>query len=188
MAVDLFGTEKPIGRTFTARGQRLTVIGVLKPSMDPVNYNRIDFDSVAIVNFTMGKLLNQGRVQIQQIDVKATDAAQLSTVAGKISDTLLASHSGEADFQVTSGQGVTTSTNDFMRAVATVMAAIAGISLVVGGVGIMNIMLVGVAERTREIGIRKSVGATSGSIAWQFIIESVMMSLMGDCLGTCWAT
>lgn len=183
LAIDLFGTEKPIGLTFTMRGQTLTVIGVLKPSMDPVNYNRIDFDTAAIVNFAMGKQINQGRTQIQQIDISAKDTGQLGAVAAKVKETVAANHSGEKDFQVTSGQGVTNSTNDVMRTVAAILAAIAGISLVVGGVGIMNIMLVGVAERTREIGIRKSVGATSKSIAWQFMIESVMISLLGGILG-----
>lgn len=183
LAVDLFGTEKPIGLTFTIRGERYTVIGILKPSLDPVNYNRIDFDNSAFITFTAGKTINQGRVQIQQIDVRATDTAQLSDVASQINTALLQNHNGERDFTVTSGADVSKDTSALMRAAAYVLAAIAAISLVVGGVGIMNIMLVGVAERTREIGIRKSVGATSVSIAMQFMIESVMMSLLGGFLG-----
>ena len=183
LAVNLFGTEKPIGLTFTIRGERFTVVGILKPAMDPVNYNRIDFDNAAMVGFGMGKALNQGRVQIQQIDVRAKNLESINSLNSAINKTLLKNHSEEQDFHVISGESIGTSTSDLMRALTGVMAAIAAISLVVGGVGIMNIMLVGVAERTREIGIRKAVGATSSSIASQFLIESVMMILLGGFLG-----
>ena len=183
LAVNLFGTEKPIGLTFTIRGERFTVVGILKPAMDPVNYNRIDFDNAAMVGFGMGKALNQGRVQIQQIDVRAKNLESINSLNSAINKTLLKNHSEEQDFHVISGESIGTSTSDLMRALTGFMAAIAAISLVVGGVGIMNIMLVGVAERTREIGIRKAVGATSSSIASQFLIESVMMSLLGGFLG-----
>lgn len=183
LAVDLFGTEKPIGLTFTIRGERYTVMGILKASLDPVNYNRIDFDNSAFITFNAGKIINQGRVQIQQIDISAKDTSRLESISDAVTATMLQSHSNEKDFSVTSGNDVSKDTNDFMRTVALILAAIAAISLVVGGVGIMNIMLVGVAERTREIGIRKSVGATSGSIALQFMIESVMMSVMGGFVG-----
>ncbi len=183
LAIDLFGTEKPIGLTFTVRGERYTVIGVLKASLDPVNYNRIDFDNSVFLTFNAGKTINHGRVQIQQIDIRAKDTTQLSDLTDVINTTLLQNHNNEHDFNMASGGSVSRETNDFMRSVALVLAAIAAISLVVGGVGIMNIMLVGVAERTREIGIRKSVGATSSSIALQFMIESVMMSVMGGLFG-----
>ncbi len=183
LAINLFGTEKPIGLTFTIRGVQFTVLGVLKADFDPVNYDRIDFDNAVIINFGVGASLNQDRSQIQQIDIRAKDNASPSEVAKAVDAAVLAGHSNERDFHVMSGQAVSSSTSDFMRAITTVMAAIAAISLVVGGVGIMNIMLVGVAERTREIGIRKSVGATSSSIALQFMFESVMMSLMGGVLG-----
>jgi ABC-type antimicrobial peptide transport system permease subunit len=183
LAVDLFGTEKPIGLTFTIRGERFTVVGILKPSMDPVNYNRIDFDSAVFINFGVAKALNQGRTQIQQVDIRANEVSTLAPTGQKINAALLVNHHGEQDFSVIVGKQVSGATNDLMRAAAGVMTAIAAISLVVGGVGIMNIMLVSVAERTREIGIRKAVGATSGSIAGQFMIESVMMSLLGGFLG-----
>lgn len=183
LAIDLFGTEKPIGLTFTIRGTRYTVMGVLKASLDPVNYNRIDFDNSAFITFNAGKVINQGRVQIQQVDARAKDTTQLGAVSDQIGAALLQNHNGEKDFNVTSGNNVSKDTSDFMHTVALVLAAIAAISLVVGGVGIMNIMLVGVAERTREIGIRKSVGATSSSIAMQFMIESIMMSVLGGLFG-----
>lgn len=183
LAVDLFGTEKPIGLTFTIRSERFTVIGIFKPTMDPVNYNRVDLDSAAFINFNVAKALNQGRTQIQQINIRSSELSQLDATASKVKDVIRKNHSDEQDFTVTAGKQIGNSTSDVMRAAANVLAAIAAISLVVGGVGIMNIMLVGVAERTREIGIRKAVGATSMSIAGQFMMESVMMSLLGGFLG-----
>lgn len=183
LAVDLFGTEKPIGFTFTMRNERFTILGVLSPTLDPVNYNRIDFDNSVFIPFETGKILNQGRSQIQQIDVRARDTNQLEALAKQVRLTLLENHSGEEDFFIHYGKGVGAPTSEMLKSATGVMAAIAAISLFVGGVGIMNIMLVGVAERTREIGIRKAVGATSGNIAAQFLIESVMVSLFGGFLG-----
>lgn len=183
MAVNLFGTEKPIGLTFSVRGERFTVIGILKPTMDPVNYNRVDLDSAAFIDFDVAKALNQGRTQIQQINIRASDLSQLSAVAANVQAAVQGGHNGEQDFTVVSGKQISSATSEIMRTAAAVLAAIAAISLVVGGVGIMNIMLVGVAERTREIGIRKAVGATSTSIAAQFMMESVLMSLLGGLIG-----
>lgn len=183
LAIDLFGTERPIGLTFTIRSERYTVMGVLPASLDPVNYNHIDIDNAVFVTFNAGKTISQGRVQLQQLDARAKDLSQLGSVSDAITAALKKNHGGEKDFTVSSGAGVSKDTGDFMYSVAVILAAIAAISLVVGGVGIMNIMLVGVAERTREIGIRKSVGASSTSIAMQFLVESVMMSVMGGFLG-----
>ncbi len=125
LAVNLFGTEKPIGLTFTIRGERFTVVGILKPAMDPVNYNRIDFDNAAMVGFGMGKALNQGRVQIQQIDVRAKNLESINSLNSAINKTLLKNHSEEQDFHVISGESIGTSTSDLMRALTGVMAAIA---------------------------------------------------------------
>lgn len=104
LAVDLFGTEKPIGFTFTIRGERFTVLGVLEATMDPVNYNRIDFDNAVIINYEMGKLINQGRSQIQQIDVRARDQAQLAGLAREAHTALTENHSGEEDFVLHHGK------------------------------------------------------------------------------------
>ncbi len=183
LAINLFGTDRPIGLTLAIRGESYMVTGVLAASLDPVNYNHIDIDNAAFVTLSAGTVISQGRGQIQQIDARATNTDQLGSVSAAIQAAILQNHGGENDFTVSSGTDISKNTSDFMRTAALVLAAIAAISLVVGGVGIMNILLVGVAERTREIGIRKSVGATSTSIALQFLIESIMMSVMGGFLG-----
>lgn len=182
LAVDLFGTENPIGRQFSLRGQTMTVIGTLKRLDNPVNYNNIDFDSAVVVNLEQGKTFHEGRTQIQQINIRTDDSQLLDEAVSKIDDVLLESH-GERDFQILTGDDVTATTNRTFQWVAAVMTAIAAISLVVGGIGIMNIMLVGVAERTREIGIRKSVGASNYMIVMQFLMESLLLSVLGGIVG-----
>ncbi len=183
LSVDLFGTDKPIGQQFTMRGVTFTVTGVIARQDDPINFNNIDINNAVIFSLERGKLFHEGRAQIQQIDVLTTTGANLDDITSKITHALVDSHGGEEDFSVLTGDAVNQPLNQLYIAITQVMTAIAAISLVVGGVGIMNIMLVGVAERTREIGIRKAVGASNGTIVIQFLIESLMMSLLGGALG-----
>ncbi len=183
LSVDLFGTDQSIGQNFTFRSQDFTIIGVLSYMKNPINYNNIDFDHTAIISLETGKGFNQGIAQIQQINISAESVAQLPAVINKTHAQLSTNHLEESDFTILSGKEIAEPTSQFYRAITLVMAVIAGISLVVGGIGIMNIMLVGVAERTREIGLRKAVGASDANIVWQFMIEALIMSALGGVLG-----
>lgn len=183
LSIDLFGTDRPIGRTLTVRGQKLTVIGVMRKNEHPVNYNNVDLNRAVVVSFDRGKFFHQGRSQIQQINYNAKNPADLDNLTEKVRTTLMSTHSGEKDFSISVGRDISKPTNDLFVALSAVMTAIAAVSLVVGGIGIMNIMLVNVAERTREIGIRKAVGASGGAIVMQFLVESLMVSLLGGFLG-----
>lgn len=182
LAVDLFGTDAPIGRRFTVGDEPLTVIGVFKQVNSPLNYNNVDFDNAAVISFDRGKTLHEGRTQIQQVNIRAENHETLQVAIANI-DTLLKSRHGEKDFQILTSQDIAVSTSRTFQWIAAAMAAIAAISLVVGGIGIMNIMLVGVAERTREVGIRKSVGASNGTIVMQFLVEALLLSLLGGIVG-----
>ena len=183
LAIDLFGEENPIGSTFQLRDQSFTVIGILKRQNSPINYSGIDFDRSVMVHLDAGIALNNDRPQIQQINILASSSAILEESLPKLDATLLEAHDGERDFSVYSGDEISEPTNALFTLLARVMTAIAAISLLVGGIGVMNIMLVSVAERTREIGIRKSVGASSMMIMSQFLIESMVMSLVGGIIG-----
>ncbi|MNQ53309.1 putative ABC transporter permease YknZ [compost metagenome] len=182
-SIDLFGTEDSTGQTLTIRGQTVTIIGVLKRMNDPINYNNIDFDNAAIVSLALGKSFNQGVSQLQQINIRADSVQNLPTVIHKANATLLSLHKQENDFAILSGHQLAQPTSQLFFTIASVGTAIAGISLIVGGIGIMNIMLVTVAERTREIGLRKSLGASNAHIVWQFLIESLAISIGGGITG-----
>jgi len=183
LSIDTFGTEQSIGKTIRIKGGSFTVIGVLKRANNPVNYNNVDFDRAAVISLASGRALNQGASYLQQINVKSDSVAHLGSVMTEINKALLKNHFGEVDFSVLSGSQIAQPTSHMFTAIAGVSVAIAAISLVVGGVGIMNIMLVSVAERTREIGIRKALGATNGDIVAQFIIESLSLSIGGGISG-----
>ena len=181
LSIDIFGTETSIGKILTIRGRQFTVIGVLKRINNPVNYNSVNFDNAAIINFEVGKSLNQNVAQIQQINIKADTINNLDQTVADINKTIKTSHGGENDFSVLVGDQISQPTSQLFLLIAKVTTAIAAISLIVGGIGIMNIMLVTVAERTREIGIRKALGANNTDISLQFLIESLAISL-GGCI------
>lgn len=183
LSIDLFGTDSSIGQTFRIRGQEFTVIGILKTMNNPINYNNVDFDRTAIINLESGKAFHQGVAQIQQIDVRVKDKKNLTAVMKKVNEKLKKNHNGEKDFTVLSGNEIAKPATRFFFTITSIMTLIASVSLIVGGVGIMNIMLVGVAERTREIGLRKAVGASNRNIIGQFLIEALIISLLGGMLG-----
>lgn len=183
LSIDLFGTDQSIGQQFTIRSQIFTVIGILKPIDNPINFNNVDFDRSVVISLESGKSFHQGVAEIQQINIRAAQAEKLPEVINAISERLKQNHLGESDFTILSGKAIAEPSNRFFIALTGVMTVIAAISLLVGGIGIMNIMLVGVAERTREIGLRKAVGASHGNIVWQFLVEALIMSLIGGFLG-----
>lgn len=183
LAVDLFGTEQAIGKTFLARGQSFTVIGVLKRMNSPVNFNAIDFDYAAIIGFNSGKLFNGGVAQIQQVNIQTKPGTNMGDYKKELTTELGRRHDDKNDVVVLTGKQIAQPTSELFTLISLSFSSIAGIALFVGGIGIMNIMLVGISERTREIGLRKAVGASNGTIMMQFIIESLIISVLGGLMG-----
>lgn len=183
LALEIFGTPDAIGQYLTIKGQKFLVIGVLERQKSAINFSNVDFDNTAIVSFSHGKNLTSNNLQIQQINVKAESVNHLKNLSAQISSQISKNHAGEQDFEVLSGNEILHPSHQIFESAAMVLAFVAGISLIVGGIGIMNIMLVNVSERTREIGIRKALGANNRHILFQFLTESMIISLGGGVFG-----
>lgn len=178
----LFNTTNPVGRTLDFHGQKFMVVGVLEDIDETINFDNVDFNNALIMDIS---LLNQliGSLQVQQINVRVATTSDLESAADNIKTALVESKSGDTNFTVAYGDSITHPASSLLNIISGMLAIVAGISLVVGGIGVMNIMLVSVAERTHEIGIRKAVGASSGNILAQFILESLILSILGGFLG-----
>ncbi len=183
LAIDLFGTNQALGQKVDIRGRDHTVIGVLKNNNGPLGINGININQSAIINLENGKTYNQGIAQVQQINVTLKNPDKQPEGVAAIHSGVLKNHAGQKDFTVLNSEDAANVSKSFYALTTSLTAIIASISLIVGGVGIMNIMLVGVAERTKEIGIRKSLGASNRHIRSQFLIEALMMSISGGVIG-----
>jgi putative ABC transport system permease protein len=184
LANQLLGTDTVIGQQVLVRGQSFTVVGILAPYDVHASFNNLfDFNSTAFIPFDAGKAFNQGISQIQQINIRVTNGYDSKKVESDLRQKILANHGGEEDFSILRPDETIQIADSLLRVVTILTSAIASVSLLVGGIGIMNIMLVSVTERTREIGIRKAVGATNIQIMRQFLIEALIMSLVGGFIG-----
>ncbi len=189
-ADDLFGRVNPIGKAIKINGVRFEVIGVLKSKGGSIQNS----DEIALIPIETGyvKLFGSsatkdGHKLLSTISLSASSADTVDSVMAQVERVLRREHNlkiaDDVDFSVMSQ-------SDFLSTLSTVtttlkifLGAIAGISLLVGGIGIMNIMLVSVTERTREIGLRKAVGARKDQILLQFLIETMTLSVLGGIIG-----
>ncbi|MFQ5419259.1 MAG: ABC transporter permease, partial [Anaerolineae bacterium] len=189
-AVDLFGDVYPVGQSIKISGVSYEVVGVLESSGGGLLGNTDE--NVYIPITTAQSRLYPARTRsgdraVNAITIQAVSEELADTAVVQITDILRQEHNityaAEDDFSILS-QGDLLETFDVVTGTLTAfLGAIAGISLVVGGIGIMNIMLVSVTERTREIGIRKAVGALKRDILAQFLLESTLLSVLGGVLG-----
>ncbi|MFF1477143.1 ABC transporter permease [Streptomyces sp. NPDC058301] len=183
-AADVFGTADPIGKKMTLGGTPFTVVGVLATKggtgfQDP--------DDVVIAPLPTVQNAFTGFGAIGQILVEAKSADATTPAQNEITTVLMGRHRikdpNALDFRVSSQASLLTTQADTTKTFTVLLGAVAAISLLVGGIGITNIMLVTVTERTREIGIRKAIGAPRGVILGQFLAESTLLSLIGGGLG-----
>ncbi len=190
LAEELFGDTDPIGQDVIVGTTRLIVIGVMaeKGLVGDVDYDSRLYTPITVV-FTKLSVFRFARFmgdQVRMIYVEIEDSDKLDDTILQIELLLAKRHEvslEEPDFAVTTQQDIIGTQEATTAAFRSLLSWVAGVSLVVGGIGIMNIMLVSVTERTREIGIRQSVGATPNDVRAQFLTEAVMLSLIGGFLG-----
>jgi putative ABC transport system permease protein len=184
-ATEIYGNDNPIGQVLRVKNVPFTVSGVL--TTKGLSAHGVDQDDIVVMPYTSAMKRVIGGTNLRNINVQVADANQMSAAQQQIIELLRQRHNIRAgrddDFTVRNQQEIAdaaTATTDVMTGL---LGAIAGVSLVVGGIGIMNIMLVSVTERTREIGTRMAVGAHGRDILMQFLIEAISLSSVGGIIG-----
>ncbi|MBE6079487.1 MAG: FtsX-like permease family protein [Veillonella sp.] len=185
VATNLFGTEDPVGKDIRIKNNPYKVIGVLESKGSGSFGN--DQDDVIYIPYTTGMERLQGVDYLRMIYIKAKDGVDLNRLQTDVENILRVRHNIKNpdldDFNVRNMATIMATVEETTATMTLFLGAVAAISLVVGGIGIMNIMLVSVTERTREIGVRKALGATYRVIVMQFLIEAVVISLVGGFIG-----
>ncbi|HEY6736805.1 MAG TPA: ABC transporter permease [Candidatus Saccharimonadia bacterium] len=181
----LFGANPALNQTVTIRGAKFTVIGDLKTSDAAASGFSAgpSFDDAVYIPATAAEKLVGSKPPISRLLVQVDQTTNVPAVADAMRAALKTSHGGQEDFTVLTQKDLLSTIDSVLNLLTTFIVAIASISLLVGGIGIMNIMLVSVTERTREIGLRKAIGASSLMVLGQFLIEAVVLSLLGGALG-----
>jgi len=190
IAEELFGEDDPINQVITVGTTKMTVIGVMaeKGLVGTTDYDSYVFMPITVVfqKFTPSMFARIMGDSIRMIYVEVDPEQNIDDIITQVKLLLVKRHDltlDTADFTVTTQQDIISTQESTTAAFRSLLAWVAGVSLIVGGIGIMNIMLVSVTERTREIGIRQAVGATPNDIRMQFLAEALMLSIIGGLIG-----
>ena len=185
VANKLFSGENPVGQAIRVKGVPFTVVGLL--STKGTNTMGQDQDDIVLVPYTTAMNRLMGVTNLRSINISAYAPELIADVVAQIGGLLRQRHriedGREDDFMIRTQQEIAEFATSTARVMTGLLGAIAGVSLIVGGIGIMNIMLVSVTERTREIGIRLAIGARRRDILRQFLVESVLLTSLGGLLG-----
>ncbi|MDQ0417121.1 putative ABC transport system permease protein [Croceifilum oryzae] len=179
VAEKLFPNEDPIGKIIKVASKPITVIGVTKPSKGIGSF--IKMNEVFLPSRTWKSVF--GVMQIDSVTLQVENTNDMEKIGKKAVQVLNQNHSKKDGYEVQNLQQISKGIEEVGNIMTLVIGSISGISLLVGGIGVMNIMLVSVTERTREIGIRKALGASRGNILIQFLIESITLSSIGGIIG-----
>jgi len=187
IAERLFKENIPIGKSFEFRGRNFIVRGIFEEFETSPLVPSADYNNAVFIPYDVSKEVAGGQTQIYQVLLKPSTPDKAEQVAKDIKAGLKASRGGQENFTVLKQDENLALTSSLLRMLTAMIAAVAAISLIVGGIGIMNIMLVSVSERTHEIGIRKAIGATNQQILSQFLLEAGVLSLVGGVVGVFFA-
>jgi putative ABC transport system permease protein len=184
-ASELFGPLNPVGQSVRIKNIPFTIVGLLESK--GAGMGGIDQDDRLVIPFTTAMKRITGERYLRSVNVEVAGADRMDIAQQQITSLLRQRHrltpGREDDFNIFNQKEIADTVNSISTIITLLLGSVAGISLVVGGIGIMNIMLVSVTERTREIGIRMAVGAQAGDIRLQFLIEAVTLSLFGGLVG-----
>ncbi len=187
-AQSLFGNADPVGRTVNVAGVPMTVVGVLAPAGSSATSNQDDQALVPVTTAADPLFGGANRSSVQSILIEASSSKPLSAAYQEATDELLALHHitspAAADFVISSQQSLLSTASSITKTLTLLLGGVAAISLLVGGIGVMNIMLVSVTERVREIGLRKALGAKPATIRNQFLVEASVLGMVGGVLGS----
>src|SRR5439155_21012719 len=184
-ATQIYGNEDPVGQILRIKEVPFTITGVITPK--GLSTQGVDQDNIVIMPYTSAMKRVIGGTNLRNINVQIGDTRKIEAAQQQIVDLLRQRHNirpgRDDDFTVRNQQEIAEAATATSRVMALLLGSIAGVSLEVGGIGIMNIMLVSVTERTREIGTRMAVGAHGSDILMQFLIEAVTLSSVGGVIG-----
>ena len=181
VAEKLFKENVPIGKSLSIRGKNFIVQGIFEQQKSGT-FAALNVNNSVMIPYESARQVG-GSIQLMQVYVEANSADQVGDVSNTLKQTLIQNHAGQEDFTILQKQEALEDTNQAFYQITLFIAGVAFISFIVGGIGIMNIMFATVSERTREIGIRKAIGATNAQILGQFIMESIVLSILGGIIG-----
>jgi putative ABC transport system permease protein len=184
VAANLFPGTDPVGSQLQIRNVPFDIVGVLATKGQ--NAGGQDQDDIVVIPYTTAQTRLSGSARIWQILVSASSPQDLAAAQQEVSAIMRESHKigdGDDDFTVRNQTEIANAAQGTTKIMTWLLASIASVSLIVGGIGIMNIMLVSVTERTREIGIRMAIGARGSDVLTQFLVESIVMSVLGGAVG-----
>src|SRR6187399_398062 len=180
-AMQIYGNENPIGQILRVKNVPFTILGVLTPK--GLSPQGVDQDDIVVMPYTSAMKRVIGGTTLRNINAQIGDGRQVEAAQQQIISLLRQRHNirpgRDDDFTVRTQQEIAEAATETSRVMTVLLGAIAGVSLLVGGIGIMNIMLVSVTERTREIGVRMAVGAKPGQILAQFLVEALTVASVG---------
>lgn len=183
VAENVFKENVPLGKTLQIRGEDYVVSGVFERFQTNPLSPEADFNNAVFIPYDSAKKLAGTDLSTYEILVRPKDAGQIDQTIAGLTASLKANHAGQEDFTILRQDEMVAVANSVLDLVNRTVTLMAAVALFVGGIGIMNVMLVSVTERTREIGIRKAVGATNRQIRTQFLVEATVMSTWGALIG-----